>query len=686
MTDSPQAFEQIQPLSTLVRRVDFFMGQALQRKNRQDSDPTSQPNFAATESSELPPYDHPTVLSFQAAFGLSEFDLDLVAIALAPELDRRYGANFAYLQDDNLANRPTVDLALKLLCDGIAERVQRRNHISHHAPLVAGDILHLVPPANQVKAPLINYFLVLDDQITSLLLRQFGLDKRLSTYCQLLPPTAEFSEYVAPENLIESLREFIGIHHDQDYALKLYLQGSQPLSQRNTILAIAADLNIFILQVNVQQLLAAKVDFSAHIKLIFRQAWLNNALLYFEYIDELLKPEQELLYQQFCKYCNEHQGITILSGTEPWFSSHHNNLTVTTIAFSSLDLAQRKQCWQDYLALAQLELQPHELDQLADRFTLTAESIAKATAIAKKSLQWQSIQQKSADPFKELCAAARLQSGHALAALAQKIDPQYTWTDIVLPPEILSQLQAICKEAEYRHVVHQQWGFAEKLSLGKGLNVLFTGSPGTGKTMTAEAIANHLQLDLYKIDLSQIISKYIGDTEKNLSKIFAAASNSNAILLFDEADALFGKRSEVQDAHDRYANIEVGYLLQKMEEYAGITILTTNLRSNMDTAFERRLRFIVEFPRPSKGDRLKIWQQTFPESAPLTGEIDWDFLADKFDLTGANIKNVALTAAFHAADTTQKITMKEIIVALHREYQKMGQILRDKDLGDYVNR
>ena len=243
----------------------------------------------------------------------------------------------------------------------------------------------------------------------------------------------------------------------------------------------------------------------------------------------------------------------------------------------------------------------------------------------------------------------------------------------------------MAKEAEYRYIVHEQWGFSEKLSLGKGLNVLFAGAPGTGKTMTAEAIANHLQLDLYKIDLSQIISKYIGETEKNLSKIFTAAADSNAILLFDEADALFGKRSEVQDAHDRYANIEVGFLLQQMEEYEGITILTTNLRSNMDTAFERRLRFIIEFPKPDVGDRLKIWQQTFPKIAPISRDIDWQFLAKQFDLTGANIKNVALTAAFYAADTQTEITMTAIIFALKREYQKMGQILRDKELGDYAH-
>ncbi|WP_225894457.1 ATP-binding protein [Atlanticothrix silvestris] len=217
-----------------------------------------------------------------------------------------------------------------------------------------------------------------------------------------------------------------------------------------------------------------------------------------------------------------------------------------------------------------------------------------------------------------LCSAARAQSGHDLATLAQKIVPKYTWDDIILHPNQLMQLQEICKEAEYRNLVHQKWGFAEKLSLGKGLNVLFSGSSGTDKTMAAEVIARHLQLDLYKIDLSQIVSKYIGETEKNLNRIFTAATNANAILFFDEADALFGKRSEVQDARDRYANIEVGYLLQKMEEYEGIAILTTNLRNNMDEAFERRLRFIIEFPLPDTKNRYLIWQRIFPKNAPCS--------------------------------------------------------------------
>jgi SpoVK/Ycf46/Vps4 family AAA+-type ATPase len=212
--------------------------------------------------------------------------------------------------------------------------------------------------------------------------------------------------------------------------------------------------------------------------------------------------------------------------------------------------------------------------------------------------------------------------------------------------------------------------------VGKGLNALFSGSPGTGKTMAAEVIAQELQLDLYKIDLSQMVSKYIGETEKNLHQLFNAAAHSNAILLFDEADALFGRRSEVKDAHDRYANIETSYLLQKMEEYEGIAILTTNFRSNLDEAFMRRLRFIIEFTLPGKQERRRIWEQILPAEAPRSPDLDLDFLVDRFELTGADIRNIVLRAAFLAAgeqEERQVLSMKHIILAIRRDYQKRGR-------------
>ena len=217
------------------------------------------------------------------------------------------------------------------------------------------------------------------------------------------------------------------------------------------------------------------------------------------------------------------------------------------------------------------------------------------------------------------------------------------------------------------------WGFDRKLSGGKGLSALFAGPPGTGKSMAAEVIAGELRLDLYKIDLAHIVSKYIGETEKNLDRVFRAAENATVVLFFDEADALFGKRSEVKDSHDRYANIEIAYLLQKMEEYEGLAILATNLRQNLDEAFVRRLQFVVEFPFPDEAYRRRIWQVSFPSETPIDADVDLALLAREVKLAGGNIRNIALAGAFRAAAAGAPVGMDHLLHAARREYQKLGR-------------
>ena len=262
-----------------------------------------------------------------------------------------------------------------------------------------------------------------------------------------------------------------------------------------------------------------------------------------------------------------------------------------------------------------------DLPAVAAKFRFTGGQISDAAATARNLARWRDPEDGHVTAT-DLYAASRLQSNRKLADLARKITPHYTWPDIVLPADRMAQLREICNTVKYRAQVYDAWGFDRKLALGKGLNVLFAGPSGTGKTMAAEIIAGELGLDLYKIDLSTVVSKYIGETEKNLARIFAEAETSNAILFFDEADALFGKRSEVRDAHDRYANIEIAYLLQKMEEYEGVVILATNLRKNMDDAFVRRVHFTVEFPFPAEADRRRIWEQIWPAETPRSPELD----------------------------------------------------------------
>lgn len=614
----------------------------------------------------------------QQTFELSAFDLDLIAIALAPELDRRYDRLYAYLQDDVRCKRPSVDLALNLLCPTAADKLTRRSHFSTDAPLMRHRLLHLVAESDRTKPTLLAQEYHLDEQVVRFLLHQPGLDGRLASFCQLLHPIASFTDlYLNPEIQL-ALTTLVKADWQTQTPLQLYFQGCDLISQHLTAKALAATVNAPLLSVDLAKIADNKADFAPHLNLIFREAWFQKALLYLDGLDAIAN-EPTFVYDDLMSAIAQHKSITILAGTQPGIPPAHVSVEFITVPFAIPDFTQRRICWQTQLKTANISIDPTELDALCDRFRLTPSQITSAIKNTCNTARWQTAAQKNPDPTLLLFAAARAQSGRDLTALARKIEPQYTWDDIVLPADHKTQLREICNQTQYRNLVLNEWGFDRKLSLGKGLNVLFSGPPGTGKTMAAEVIARELQLDLYKIDLSQIVSKYIGETEKNLNRIFTAAANSNAILLFDEADAIFGKRSEVKDAHDRYANIEIGYLLQKMEEYEGLAILTTNLRSNMDDAFVRRLRFIIEFPFPNEQQRRQIWEKVWPDPTPCSPDLNLDLLARRFEITGANIRNIALAAAFLAADDGRVIHMPHLFQAIRREYQKLGRILMEED-------
>jgi SpoVK/Ycf46/Vps4 family AAA+-type ATPase len=275
----------------------------------------------------------------------------------------------------------------------------------------------------------------------------------------------------------------------------------------------------------------------------------------------------------------------------------------------------------------------------------------------------------------QLCRT-RLRAG--LEGLAQRVASAADWDQLVLPPVQMALLHGIAAQLRQRITVYERWGFGARSPRGLGISALFFGPSGTGKTLAAEVLANELRLDLYRIDLSSVVSKYIGETEANLRRVFDTAEESGAILLFDEADALFGKRSEVKDSHDRYANIEVSYLLQRMEAYRGLAILTTNIKSALDPAFLRRIRFIVEFPFPDKAERAAIWRRIFPPEAPLDG-VDWGRLA-ALRIPGGNIRNIALNAAFLAADVSEPVRMSHLMAATRSEYAKLERPLTAAEL------
>jgi AAA+ superfamily predicted ATPase len=616
----------------------------------------------------------------QSCFGLSSFELDALLVCLAPEIDLRYERLYAYLQDDVTKKRPSVDLVLNLLCPSLEDKLAARQCFAPQGNLLRNQLLRLHTDPSSPTPPLLGRFCRVEDRVVSHVFGHNDLDPSLMSCAEIIQPEMEWEDLCLPADLKNGLIQQACAEETPGENCIFYFHGAHGVGKRTTAEALCKQLGTRMLVFDVQNLLNMdEGDFGNKVRLAAREAVLQGATLYWTDFDALLVDNQNLRLKGFLKVLEERTALTFLSGRIVWEPSgalHEKRFN--RIEFSCPDYGGRVQLWQRQMR----EYPQAKVEEVAGKFKLTGGQIRDAAATARNLARWRDVQ---TIPIcgADLHEACRLQSNRKLGALAQHISPRYHWDDIVLPTDKKQQLGEIFKAAKYRFLVYDKWGFGKKLSLGKGLNVLFSGPSGTGKTMAAEIMAGELGLDLYKIDLSSVVSKYIGETEKNLSRIFAEAETANAILFFDEADALFGKRSEVRDAHDRYANIETGYLLQKMEEYDGVVVLATNLSRNMDEAFGRRLHFNIEFPLPNAKDRRRIWKGVWPPPTPLSPDLDLDFMANRFEVTGGNIKNIALAAAFLAADDGGVLSMRHLIRATQREYQKMGKVVMDGEFGEY---
>jgi hypothetical protein len=366
----------------------------------------------------------------------------------------------------------------------------------------------------------------------------------------------------------------------------------------------------------------------------------------------------------------------ILSSRQP-----HSTLSRPRAVFytSRPTRAEQADLWRISLQSPQPEAKEALIDTLVAQFNLAP--IAIRSAAQRASGNGDSIApQHSLTPV--LWDACRIEARPRLEGVAQRIEATATWDTLVLPEKEREQMRQISLHVRQRIRVYEGWGFADRSSRGLGISALFAGPSGTGKTTAAEVLAHELRLDLFRIDLSQVISKYIGETEKNLSRVFDAAEQGAAVLLFDEADALFGKRTEVKDSHDRYANCEVSYLLQRMEAYRGLAILTTNRKSFLDQAFLRRLRFVVEFPFPEASQRAEIWRRIFPSRTPVEG-LNIDRLS-RLRVSGGNIHNIAMGAAFLAADAGHPVRMEHLLAAARTEFAKLEIPLNDTEVAGWI--
>ena len=605
--------------------------------------------------------------SLVEAFGLDAFEKDILLICLAPAFDLRYEKIYGYLQDDVTRKRPGINLALDLLCTIGFDRLTALSHFAPDAPLFRYHLLERFSEPGQNKSPLLSQSLLIDETIVHWLLGAYKPAGELAHYLKLTPAPVGTAKQVEAEDDFTS-KEFL------DRKPLFIFTGPDRLGQQRAAHRLAGHSKQSILSIDLA--IISKDEINLAVGLALRDARLMGSLLFVQGWDACL--EDGLPVAGLWAGLTEHPGIVILAGQAAWRPiGLPDGRPTHWQEFSIPSYPERKALWEGYLAQAKVSTSV-DLTVLAGQFALTGEQIRDAVLLAVNRAG----QNDSTLSEDDLMAAARTASSSRLSGLARKVPARYDWNDIVLPPDQISLLQEIVATVRGRSTVLEEWGVGQKLASSRGVSILFAGPPGTGKTMSAQIIAAELGLDLYKIDLSTIISKYIGETEKNLERIFTEAESSNAILFFDEADALFGKRSEVRDSHDRYANVEISYLLQRMEAYDGVTILATNLRANLDEAFTRRLQFAVDFPFPEEADRLRIWQTLFPPEVPRAPELDLPMLAQRFKLAGGNIRNIIVSAAYLASANGGVVTMEHLLHGTRRELQKMGRLVSDdKQLG-----
>jgi AAA+ superfamily predicted ATPase len=617
--------------------------------------------------------------------GLSRFEIDTLLVCLLPEIDLRYQKLYAFLQDDVTRKSPTVDFVLHLLCDSPQSTLEARRYFSPEAPLLRYRLVNLDNDHSVGPAMLLSRSIRLDERIGCFLLDDDRKDPRLARSVRVIRPVVNLQDSVLPGDIKDRLLKLTAKYKDS--SLVCCLSGPYGTDKRDVTEAMCSTLGMPMLIVDVKSLAGDETPAETAVSLVFREGILHNAAVCLDNFGLLSAEGSETrqVYDRIIAELYSYPGWVIITSEKTWRPGETlGKKPFVDIELSPASYAERKNTWEETVKDDSQFNPDIDLSDLAGKFRFGSDQIRQAVIMAGNIARWRD-PENGEITGEDLYTACRRLSRETLITLARQIQPSYHWEDLILPKDPMEQLHEICMYVQYYHTVYGDWGFGKKISLGKGLNALFAGASGTGKTMAADVIANALKIDLYKIDLSAIVSKYIGETEKNLDQIFREGKTSNAILFFDEADALFGKRSEVRDSHDRYANIEIAYLLQKMDEYDGVVILATNLRNNMDEAFARRMHFTVEFPVPEEDDRLRIWKGIFPPEVPIGKDVDLPFLAKQFKITGGNIKNIAVNAAFLAAQDDRVLKMENLIHATKREYQKIGKLCTQTDFARYFD-
>jgi len=588
----------------------------------------------------------PALLVLTEMFGLSPFERDLLLLCAGVEMQGSFADLCARAQGDGGKSCPTFGLALGLL---------QQPHWSALSPGRPLRYWRLLETGN--NAGLSDSALRIDERVLHYLAGIQHLDQRLYGYVEPLAPVA-LDDLVASHAALVRRIAALWSEPGNGTTPAVRLCGGDQSAHRSIARAAAHGAGMQLYLAEAEALPGNAQELDALLRLWLREACLANGVLLLDC--ERGAHGEHSMELAIARVAQQVRTPLIVSGRERWSVGDRS---VYRFDVPVLSHKEQHRLWQGALGPLSAKLNG-DIDRLVSQFRLPPATIRSACEELNQPADEQEM------PLDQrLWAVCRNHARSGLDELAQRIEPAAGWQDLVLPEAQRATLHQIALHVNHRTRVYDSWGFAGKCARGLGIHALFTGASGTGKTMAAEVLANELGLDLYRIDLSQVVSKYIGETEKNLRTVFDVAETSGAILLFDEADALFGKRSEVKDSHDRYANIEVGYLLQRMEAYRGLAILTTNMKDALDAAFLRRIRFVVAFPFPDSAQRAEIWKRIFPQQTP-TQELDPDKLS-RLNITGGNIHNIALQAAFLAAEAGVSVRMPHLLAAARCEYSKL---------------
>ena len=603
-------------------------------------DPVDEAAALMEKAAEVEP--PPAVKILSRRLGLGPFEEQILLLCAGMELDTRIAALCAQAQGDGSRPYPTFALALSLFDDPVWEALVPERPLRHWR------LIEINQPGAQ---PLTTSALRADERVVNYLKGLNYLDDRLTP---LLTPLVNASEALPPSHRQQV--DLIGRQLRTASGMPVVnLLGTDGASKQAVAAGTAAAFGMVVYRVGADLLPAPSGELEAVARLWQRESELLPVALYLEARD----ADTEL--PAAVRFLARTRGLVFLDTRDSWPGIEREVLAFEVAKPSA---TEQQDAWR-----AALGEHPSDAPALlAGQFNLSIPQIQRIAGSASQA----------DDLLGGVWDACLIAARPRLDTLAHRLPVKtHTWADLVLPEHEKNLLRQIMDQVRQRQLVYETWGFGRRLSRGLGITALFAGESGTGKTLAAEVMAGELRLNMYRIDLSQVVSKYIGETEKNLRKLFDAAEDGGTILFFDEADALFGKRSEVKDSHDRYANIEVNYLLQRMEAYHGLAILATNMKGALDPAFMRRLRFVVNFPFPGVSERQRIWARAFPEEAATEG-LHYGRLA-RLNLTGGSIQNIAINAAFLAARAGGRVTMPQIAEAARDEFQKLNMPVNEPE-------